>query len=103
MRTSLLRAEVRPQLPRWARERAGFSAAALAGRFPKLEAWDRGEGHPTLEHLESFALATYAPVGFLFLRELPVETVPVPHFRAVENAHVGHPSLDLLGTRYLFQ
>jgi hypothetical protein len=39
---TLFRVEVRPELRRWARERAGFSTASLAGRFPQLEAWGRG-------------------------------------------------------------
>lgn len=99
----MIRAEVRPELLRWARERAGFSAAMLVRRFPKLEAWERGEARPTLKQLESFAKATYTPVGFLFLQEPPVETVPIPDFRTVENVHVGQPSPDLLDTVYICQ
>jgi hypothetical protein len=49
---------------RWARERAGYSVDALAGRFPRLDAWERGEVHPTPKQLESFAKATFTPVGF---------------------------------------
>jgi len=75
----------------------------LARRFPKLEAWERGEARPTLKQIESFAKATYTPVGFLFLQEPPVETVPIPDFRTVENVHVGHPSPDLLDTVYICQ
>ena len=99
----MIRADVRPDLLRWARERAGLSAAMLARRFPKLEAWERGEARPTLKQIESFAKATYTPVGFLFLREPPVESVPIPDFRTVENVHVGHPSPDLLDTVYVCQ
>ncbi|MFQ5505192.1 MAG: ImmA/IrrE family metallo-endopeptidase [Planctomycetota bacterium] len=99
----MIRVKVRPELLRWARERAGFSAAMLLRRFPKLEAWERGEARPTLKQLESFAKATYTPVGFLFLQEPPVETVPIPDFRTVENVHVGHPSPDLLDTIYICQ
>lgn len=98
-----LRVEVRPEMLRWARERAGFSGTSLARRFPKLEAWERGEARPTLKQLESFAKATYTPVGFLFLQEPPVESVPIPDFRTVENVHVGHPSPDLLDTVYICQ
>jgi transcriptional regulator with XRE-family HTH domain len=68
-----MRVQVRPELLRWARERAGFSAEVLARRIPQLRAWERGEANPTLKQLEKFAKATYAPVGFLFLAEPPVE------------------------------
>ena len=97
------RVPVQPDLLRWARERAGYSVAALAGRFPKLKEWERGEVHPTLKQLEAFAKVTRTPVGFLFLAEPPVERVPIPDFRTVANVHVGHPSPDLLDTVYLCQ
>ena len=97
------RVEVRPELLRWARERAGVSVDALARRFPKLEAWERGDLCPTLKQLEGFAKATFTPVGFLFLEEPPVERVPIPDFRTVANVHVGHPSPHLLDTVYLCQ
>ena len=97
------RVEVKPELLRWARERAGFSVDALARRFPRLEAWERGDAHPTLKQLEGFAKATFTPIGFLFLQEPPVERVPIPDFRTVANVHVDHPSPDLLDTIYLCQ
>jgi len=97
------RVEVEPRLLRWARERAGLSAGALARRFPRLEAWERGELHPTLKQLERFAKATYTPVGFLFLDEPPAERVPIPDFRTVARARMERPSPDLLDTIYLCQ
>lgn len=75
------RVPVQPELLSWARGRADLSVDALARRFPQLEAWERGEGHPTLKQLESFARATFTPVGFLFLDAPPVERVPIPDFR----------------------
>jgi len=97
------RVPVQPELIRWARERAGYGVGALAGRFRKLEEWERGEVQPTLKQLEAFAKATHTPVGFLFLQEPPNERVPIPDFRTVANAHLGHPSPDLLDTIYLCQ
>lgn len=97
------RVEVKPDLLRWARERAGLSTGALARRFPKLEAWERGALHPTLKQLEGFARATHTPVGFLFLDSPPAERVPIPDFRTVAQARMGHPSPDLLDTIYLCQ
>jgi Zn-dependent peptidase ImmA (M78 family) len=97
------RVEVKPELLRWARERAGLGVDALARRFPKLSAWESGDVHPTLKQLEGFAKATFTPVGFLFLDEPPEERVPIPDFRTVANMHLGHPSPDLLDTLYLCQ
>lgn len=97
------RVAVKPELLRWARERSGRSAQRLAGKFPKLEAWERGEAQPTLKQLESFARATFTPVGYLFLREPPVERVPIPDFRTIVGTPTGRPSPDLLDTIYLCQ
>lgn len=97
------RVEVKPDLLRWARERAGLSTGALARRFLKLEAWECGALHPTLKQLEGFARATHTPVDFLFLDSPPAEHVPIPDFRTVAQARIGHPSPDLLGTIYLCQ
>ena len=97
------RVEVNPELLRWARDRAGLGVDALIRRFPKLPAWEAGEAFPTLKQLEGFAKATFTPVGFLFLDDPPEERVPIPDFRTVANAHVLHPSPDLLDTLYLCQ
>lgn len=99
----MTRVEIRPELLRWARERAGYSEDRLIGRFPKLPDWERGETHPTLRQLEDYAKATHTPVGFLFLQTPPVEVLPIPDFRTIGNAHIGHPSPDLLDTLYLCQ
>ena len=97
------RVEVKPELLRWARSRAGHSVDALASRFPKLAAWESGDVHPTLKQLERFAQATSTPIGFFFLDEPPVERVPIPDFRTIAQKHVMRPSPDLLDTIYLCQ
>ncbi len=97
------RVQVAPTLLNWACERAGFTIGELARRIPQLPAWVRGDSQPTLRQLEGFARATHAPLGFLFLQERPVETVPIPDFRTVANAQVRRPSPDLLDTLYICQ
>jgi Zn-dependent peptidase ImmA (M78 family) len=97
------RVAVRQGLIRWALERSGRSVEGLAAKFPKLAAWERGEEQPTLRQLEQFAKATFTPVGYLFLREPPVERVPIPDFRTLPGAPKGRPSPDLLDTIYLCQ
>lgn len=80
----MVRVTVKPEMFRWARERAGFEPSALTGRFPRLDAWERGEAQPTLKQLESFAQATHAPIGYFFLPEPPVERIPIPDFRTID-------------------
>lgn len=102
-KAATIRVEIKPAMLRWARERAGLDADALAHRFPKLADWESEELRPTLKQLEDFANATHAPIGFLFLPEPPVERVPIPDFRTIENRRLGRPSPDLLETIYICQ
>ena len=97
------RVGVESELLRWARERSGRRAEYLQKRFPRLEAWERGSALPTLRQLEGFARATYTPIGYLFLKEPPVEKLPVNDFRTIGNTEISHPSPDLLDTLYLCQ
>ncbi|PKN62614.1 MAG: DNA-binding protein [Deltaproteobacteria bacterium HGW-Deltaproteobacteria-15] len=98
-----MRVEIRPALLRWARERAGFTLDSLSRRFPQLHAWERGEAKPTIKQVERFAKATFTPVGYLFLPEPPLEQIPIPDFRTVENEYIGRPSPNLLDTLYICQ
>ncbi len=98
-----MRVEVKPELLRWAGQRSMIERDALEERFPKLQAWENGEGLPTLKQLENFARATHTPFGYFFLPEPPVERMPIPDFRTVAGARVRRPSPDLLDTIYLCQ
>lgn len=98
-----VRVPVGPALLRWACRRAGVGSAAVARRFPKFSEWERGETQPTLRQVEEFARFTRAAVGYLFLREPPEETVPIPDFRAVADRPLRRPSPDLLDTIFLCQ
>ena len=97
------RVAIKPELLRWACERAGFDRADLEHKFPHLAEWETEVTQPTLKQVEAFAKATYTPVGFLFLQEPPVEKIPIPDFRAMDNERIGHPSPDLLDTIYVCQ
>ncbi len=99
----MIRVEIKPELLSWARERAGLETDDLAHRFPKLAAWEQGTVKPTLKQVEDFARATHTPVGFLFLDELPVETIPIPDFRTIRNKPIARPSPDLLDMIYVCQ
>lgn len=98
-----LRVTVRPEMLRWACERAGIEIDEVARRVPQLPAWESGERQPTLKQLESFAKATHTPIGYFFLPEPPTEQVPIPDFRTIADKPVIRPSPNLLETIYLCQ
>jgi Zn-dependent peptidase ImmA (M78 family) len=97
------RVEVKPELLRWALTRSAKSPRMLEKKLPKLEAWLAGELSPTLKQLETFAKATYTPVGFFFLQEPPEEQVPIPDFRTMAADYYDRPTPDLLDTIYICQ
>lgn len=99
----MMHVEVKPDLWRWACERAGLSTEELAECMPQLPAWEGGTVKPTLKQLERFARTVHVPVGYLFLPEPPVERLPIPDFRTIGNEYRDHPSPDLLETIYLCQ
>jgi Zn-dependent peptidase ImmA (M78 family)/transcriptional regulator with XRE-family HTH domain len=99
----MIRADVRPTLLRWARERAGMTIDDLTGRFPKLHDWEQGTERPTLKQLEGLAKATYAPIGYFFLQAPPEEKLPLPDFRRVAGHAAAQPSPNLLETIYICQ
>jgi transcriptional regulator with XRE-family HTH domain len=97
------RVTVEPRLLRWAIERSRVPRARLVKRFPRLEAWSRGEVEPTLKQLEALAKATHVPIGYLFLAEPPHEPVPIPDLRTMADRPLERPSPELLDTLYLCQ
>ena len=99
----MIRVDVKPDMLRWARQRAGLSQKDLARRFQKLDYWEAGTLQPTLKQLEAFARAVHVPTGYLFLSSPPDEPVPIPDFRTVAGRQVIRPSPDLLDTMYLCQ
>ncbi len=97
-----VRVEVRPSLLAWARARSGIDDGLWDQRFPSFASWMAGDA-PTLKQLEQFANKTHTPVGFLFLDEPPVETIPIPDFRTIRSRPVATGevvSADLLDVIY---
>ena len=88
----MIRADIKPELLSWARERAGLEPNMLAHRFPKLSVWEEGTVKPTLKQVEAFARATHTPVGFLFLSEPAIETIPIPDFRTIRTNKLRVPA-----------
>ena len=99
----MTRVPVKPELLRWARERAGMTQEELTAKFKKLSEWESGEALPTLKQLEAFARAVHVPFGYLFLPEPPVESLPIPDFRTFAGRAVTRASPNLLDTIYACQ
>lgn len=99
-----VRVEVRPRVLEWARARSGIDDEVWEQRFPRYDAWLSGAAAPTLKQLEDFARKTHTPVGFFFLDEPPVETVPIPDFRTMSDRPIAAAgavvSADLLDVIY---
>lgn len=95
--------DIKSNLFSWARERAGKDLYSLERSFPRLADWESGRVKPTLKQVERFAKATYTPVGYFFLEEPPVEKIPIPDFRTVQNEFTARPSPNLLDTLYVCQ
>lgn len=95
--------EVKPKLLLWACERSGLPLETYLNKFPKLDAWAKGESAPTLKQLEKFARATHTPVGYFFLPDPPEEKMSIPDFRTVRGRTIRRPSPDLLETVYVCQ
>lgn len=97
------RVDIKPELLRWACQRAGLAVDAITKAFPKLPAWVDGKAKPTLKQLEAFAKTTRTPIGYLLLPAPPVERIPIADLRTIRDAEVRQPSPDLLDTIHLCQ
>lgn len=95
-----------PQIIRWARERGGLDASALAKKLgvkPKRFAEWEQSGQLPYKKAELLAAKTYTPFGHLFLKTPPEDKLPIPDFRTLRDAPVRRPSPDLLETVLLMQ
>lgn len=72
---------IRPEILRWAFQRAGYSEEKAIEDFPKLQDWLSKEKMPTISQLQAFASKFFVPFGYLFLQQIPTETIPFPMFR----------------------
>lgn len=94
------KAHVNPDMLIWARERSGISVSDCARKCGKsegiLHAWESGEKQPTLLQAQKFAAVAHVPFGYLFLRQPPIETLPIPDLRTIGDQSLGQPSVELL-------
>ena len=92
----MIRAPVNPTLVTWSRERARLTPDDLIQKFPKLSEWESGTLQPTFKQTDAFASAVHVPVGYLFLSEPPIESIPMPDYRTIVGKRIADPSPDLL-------
>ena len=97
---------LKPQVLKWARERAGLGADELAIKIkvkPKrVDVWE-DSGEITIVQAEKLARSTHTPLGYLFLSEPPEEHLPIPDFRTIGDQPPRRPSPDLIETLYTMQ
>jgi Zn-dependent peptidase ImmA (M78 family) len=90
---------LQPSVLRWARERAGLDAEALAKKVglavDRIRFWEES-GELRFNQAEKLARVTHTPFGYLYLATPPVEKLPVPDFRTVGSEEVQRPSPELL-------
>ncbi len=97
---------VRPELLKWARNRASLTVAELSLKVGSqknpapIQEWEDAlnEVEIPVRKLELIAEKTRAPFGMLFLSKPPVEKLPVRDFRTPANRGNSKPSLNLLET-----
>lgn len=92
--------KISPETLVWATERGGYNTDSLFDIYPKALEWIKEDSLPTIKQLEKFAKKVHVPFGFLFLKKLPTETIPVTFYRSNGNI-VKNPPLvikDLVNT-----
>ena len=97
---------LQPSLLKWARERASLSETELAKKLntteERVKNWEQ-DGKVTVARVKNLARYTYTPYGYLFLQEPPVEELPIPDFRTLNDKSLNKPSPNLLDTLYAMQ
>ena len=92
---------LKPDVLKWARERAGLSASSLALKLKtkpeRVVAWET-TGRLKFKEAEKLAQKTYTPFGCLYLSAPPIEKLPISDFRTVNDSEVFNPSPDLIET-----
>ena len=93
---------INPTILTWSRERAGLSAEEVAKKLPtkpnRVLEWEAGASKPTFRQAQHWASIAHVPFGFLFLKEPPTESLPLPDLRTVGGVAPERPSLNLLDT-----
>lgn len=97
----MARVDVNPDILKWAADRSGNDF--IYTNIPNLQKWINKESQPTLKQLEKLAKATSVPLGYFFLNEPPVERLPIPHYRTINDEPTYTTSPNFLETVQIMQ
>ena len=98
-----MRVDVKPELIKWARERARIEPQDLPKSLSNVVKWENGQVKPTFKQLNRFAHAVHAPFRYLFLDKPPDERLPIADFRRESTDSFSRPSADLIDTLHRMQ
>ena len=88
----------------WAIARAGYELDEFSIKYPKIQVqdWLEDKKRPTIKQLETFSKKVHLPFGYLFLKEPPLEKLPIPFFRT-NNPTAKNVSVNVYDTILLMQ
>lgn len=93
---------INPSILTWSRERAGLTPEEVAKKLPtkpdRVLEWEAGDSKPTFRQAQHWANIAHVPFGFLFLKEPPAESLPLPDLRTLGGVAPERPSPNLLDT-----
>ena len=97
---------LKPEVLRWARERADLSQERLAEKMnvkpERVKEWETA-GELSIAQADRLAARTYTPLGYLYLSQPPEEPLPIRDFRTRGDGPPRRPSVNLLDTVYQMQ
>jgi Predicted Zn peptidase len=64
----------------------------------QLNQWITGKAEPTFSQIQKISAASGIPFGYFFLKQPPIEDIPLLKFRAINNADIEEPSRELITT-----
>ena len=101
-----LQITLQPNVLRWARERVNLTPEALAEKLnvkpDRVTQWEQS-GKISIAQADKLAARTYTPLGYLYLKEPPDDSLPIHDFRTRTGDPPKRPSPNLLDTIYQMQ
>ncbi len=98
------RAKINPYIIHWARERLNLSiedvARKLNVKVDKVKEWESGKSFPTFCQAQKLAKIFSLPFGYLFLSEIPMESLPIPDLRTFPEGERRKLSADFFEVLY---
>lgn len=90
---------INPEIVKWAFGRSGISSPELAQslnvKVEKVENWLQGKVRPTFNQAKKIAHFLKVPFGYFFLPHPPIQKLPIPDLRTIEDRDPKTISPDL--------